>query len=80
MKQLTSKLWAKITALILITVFAIAFAACLLGTAYMADSGGYTLSADTVINNVLRSDAFWTQMNTAECYYTRLLREEKENN
>lgn len=80
MKQLTSKLWAKITALILITVFAIAFAACLLGTAYMADSGGYTLSADTVINNALRSDAFWTQMNTAESYYTCLLREEKENN
>ena len=78
MKQLTSRLWAKITALILITVFAIGFAACLLGTAFVAESGGYTQSPETVLNNALHSGAFWNNMNLAESYYTCLLRAEKD--
>ena len=78
MKQLASKLWAKITALILITVFAAGLLICAVGVAFLAERGGYTQSTATVLDDALRSDAFWNDMNLAESYYTYLLRAEKE--
>ena len=78
MIQLTSKLWAKITALILITVFAAGLLICAVGVAFLAERGGYTQSPATVLDDALRSNAFWNDMNLAESYYTYLLRAEKE--
>lgn len=42
MKQLQSKLWAKITALLLLTVFVIVLFFSGFGVLYLADQGGYS--------------------------------------
>ena len=42
MKSLQSKLWAKITALLLLTVFAIVLFFSGFGVLYLADQGGYS--------------------------------------
>ncbi len=79
MKQLTSKLWAKITALILFTIFTLLLMLCAAGVAYVADSDGYVLSPEMVLYRVQPSSAFWGAMNTARDYYSCLLRAAKED-
>ena len=78
MKQLTSRLWAKITALILITVFAAGLLISVFGVAYLAERGGYTQSPATVLDDALCSSAFWNYMYKAKSYYAELLCAEKE--
>ena len=74
MKSLQSKLWAKITALLLLTVFAIALFFSGFGVLYLADQGGYSnpegFAADHIAGN-----AFYSAMNTAADYYTAVLQQ-----
>lgn len=75
MKQLQSKLWAKITALLLLTVFAIVLFFSGFGVLYLADQGGYSnpegFAADHIAGN-----AFYSAMNTAADYYTAFLQKQ----
>ena len=74
MKQLQSKLWAKITALLLLTVFAIVLFFSGFGVLYLADQGGYSnpegFAADHIAGN-----AFYSAMNTAADYYSAVLQQ-----
>ena len=74
MKQVQSKLWAKITALLLLTVFAIVLFFSGFGVLYLADQGGYSnpegFAADHIAGN-----AFYSAMNTAADYYSAVLQQ-----
>ena len=74
MKSLQSKLWAKITALLLLTVFAIVLFFSGFGVLYLADQGGYSnpegFAADHIAGN-----AFYSAMNTAADYYSAVLQQ-----
>ena len=74
MKQLQSKLWAKITALLLLTVFAIVLFFSGFGVLYLADQGGYSnpegFAADHIAGN-----AFYSAMSTAADYYSAVLQQ-----
>ena len=74
MKQLQSKLWVKITALLLLTIFAIVLFFSGFGALYLADQGGYSnpegFAADHIAGN-----AFYSAMSTAADYYSAVLQQ-----
>ena len=72
MKQLYEKLWAKITALLLLTVFAVVLAFSALGVLYLADQGGYS-NPEGFAEDHIAGNAFYSAMNSAADYYTAVL-------
>ena len=74
MKQLQSKLWAKITALLLLTVFAIVFFFSGLGVLYLADQGGYS-NPEGFAEDHIAGNAFYSAMNNAADYYSAILQQ-----
>ena len=72
MKQLYEKLWAKITALLLLTIFAIVLFFSGLGVLYLADQGGYS-NPEGFAEDHIAGNAFYSAMNTAADYYTAVL-------
>ena len=74
MKQLQSKLWAKITALLLLTIFAIVLFFSGLGVLYLADQGGYS-NPEGFAKDHIAGNAFYTAMNTAADYYSAILQQ-----
>lgn len=75
MKQLQSKLWAKITALILLTIFAVALFFSAVGVAYLIDQGGYANPKGFVQDHIV-GNAFYSYMNSAADYYTAFLQKQ----
>lgn len=75
MKQLQSKLWAKITALILLTIFAVALFFSAVGVAYLIDQGGYANPEGFVQDHIV-GNAFYSYMNSAADYYTAFLQKQ----
>ena len=75
MKQLQSKLWAKITALILLTIFAVALFFSAVGVAYLIDQGGYANPEGFVQDHIV-GNAFYSYMNSAADYYTTYLQKQ----
>ena len=74
MKQLQSKLWAKITALLLLTIFAIVLFFSGLGVLYLADQGGYS-NPEGFAKDHIAGNAFYSAMNTAADYYSAILQQ-----
>ncbi len=74
MKQLQSKLWAKITALLLLTVFAIVLFFSGLGVLYLADQGGYS-NPEGFAEDHIAGNAFYSAMNSAADYYSAVLQQ-----
>ena len=74
MKQLQSKLWAKITALLLLTVFAIVLFFSGFGVLYLADQGGYS-NPEGFAEDHIAGNAFYSAMNTAADYYSAVLQQ-----
>ena len=74
MKQLQSKLWAKITALLLLTIFAIVLFFSGLGVLYLADQGGYS-NPKGFAKDHIAGNAFYSAMNTAADYYSAILQQ-----
>lgn len=75
MKQLQSKLWAKITALLLLTIFAVALFFSAVGVAYLIDQGGYANPEGFVQDHIV-GNAFYSYMNSAADYYTAFLQKQ----
>ena len=75
MKSLQSKLWAKITALLLLTVFAIVLFFSGFGVLYLADQGGYS-NPEGFAEDHIAGNAFYSAMNTAADYYTTYLQKQ----
>ena len=75
MKQLQSKLWAKITALLLLTIFAIVLFFSGLGVLYLADQGGYS-NPEGFAEDHIAGNAFYRAMNSAADYYTAYLQKQ----
>ena len=75
MKQLQSKLWVKITALILLTIFAVALFFSAVGVAYLIDQGGYANPEGFVQDHIV-GNAFYSYMNSAADYYTAFLQKQ----
>ena len=74
MKSLQSKLWAKITALLLLTVFAIVLFFSGFGVLYLADQGGYS-NPEGFAEDHIAGNAFYSAMNTAADYYSAVLQQ-----
>lgn len=74
MKQVQSKLWAKITALLLLTIFAIVLFFSGLGVLYLADQGGYS-NPKGFAKDHIAGNAFYSAMNTAADYYSAILQQ-----
>ena len=74
MKQLQSKLWAKITALLLLTIFAIVLFFSGLGVLYLAVQGGYS-NPEGFAKDHIAGNAFYSAMNTAADYYSAILQQ-----
>ena len=72
MKQLYEKLWAKITALLLLTIFAIVLFFSGFGVLYLADQGGYS-NPEGFAEDHIAGNAFYSAMNSAADYYTAVL-------
>ncbi len=75
MKQLYEKLWVKITALILLTIFAIVLFFSGFGVLYLADQGGYS-NPEGFAEDHIAGNAFYSAMNTAADYYTAFLQKQ----
>ena len=75
MKQLYQKLWAKITALLLLTVFAIVLFFSGFGVLYLADQGGYS-NPEGFAEDHIAGNAFYSAMNSAADYYTAYLQKQ----
>ena len=75
MKQLYEKLWAKITALLLLTIFAIVFFFSGFGVVYLADQGGYS-NPDGFAEEHIAGNAFYRAMDDAAEYYTAYLQKQ----
>lgn len=78
MKQLTSKLWAKLTAMILITFCAAIAVLSVVGVCYLVDQRAYVKLPEHVVRESISYGSFYSYMNDAESYYQLLLREKKE--
>ena len=52
MKQVQSKLWVKITALLLLSICSVVLLFSALGIAYLADQGGYVKKKDELLDAV----------------------------
>ena len=78
MKQLQSKLWAKITALILLTIFAVGLFFSAIAVAYLIDSNAY-LDPAGFENEALGANAFYSYMDDAAGYYTEYLQQQAGN-
>ena len=74
MKSLQSKLWAKITALLLLTVFVIVLFFSGFGVLYLADQGGYS-NPEGFAEDHIAGNAFYSAMNTAADYYSAVLQQ-----
>lgn len=61
MKQVQSKLWVKITALLLLSICSVVLLFSALGIAYLADQGGYDQSRGFVKDHIA-SNAFFSDM------------------
>lgn len=75
MKQLHSKLWVKITALFLLSIFSVALLFSALGIAYLADQGGY-VNPEGFVKDHIASNAFFSDMTAAADYYTAFLQKQ----
>ena len=75
MKQLYEKLWAKITALLLLTIFAIVLFFSGFGVLYLADQGGYS-NPEGFAEDHIAGNAFYSAMNSAADYYTAYLQKQ----
>ena len=75
MKQLQSKLWAKITALFLLSIFSVALFFSALGIAYLVDQGGY-VNPEGFVKDHIASNAFFSDMTAAADYYTAFLQKQ----
>ena len=75
MKQLQFKLWAKITALLLLTIFAVALFFSAVGVAYLIDQGGYA-NPEGFVKDHIASNAFFSDMTAAADYYTAFLQKQ----
>lgn len=73
MKQLQSRLWAKITALLLLSCFAVMLAFGALGILVLLDEGGYS-APDKFLNERVAGTTFWNDLEYAANYYTCQLR------
>ena len=75
MNQLYQKLWAKITALILLTIFAIVLFFSGFAVLYLADQGGYS-NPEGFAEDHIAGNAFYSAMNSAADYYTAYLQKQ----
>lgn len=75
MKQLQSKLWVKITALILLSILSVALFFSALGIAYLVDQGGY-VNPEGFVQDHMVGNAFYSYMNSAADYYTAFLQKQ----
>ena len=75
MKQLQSKLWAKITALFLLSILSVALFFSALGIAYLVDQGGY-VNPEGFVQDHMVGNAFYSYMNSAADYYTAFLQKQ----
>ena len=58
MKQVQSKLWVKITALLLLSIFSVVLFFSALGIAYLADQGAY-VNPESFVTEHIASNAFY---------------------
>ena len=72
MKQVQSKLWVKITALLLLSICSVVLLFSALGIAYLADEGGY-VNPEGFVKDHIASNAFFSDMTAAADYYTAYL-------
>ena len=75
MKQVQSKLWVKITALFLLSIFSVVLFFSALGIAYLADQGGY-VNPEGFVKDHIASNAFFSDMTAAANYYTAFLQKQ----
>ena len=75
MKQVQSKLWVKITALLLLSIFSVVLFFSALGIAYLADEGGY-VNPEGFVKDHIASNAFFSDMTAAADYYTAYLEQQ----
>ena len=75
MKQLQSKLWVKITALLLLSICSVVLLFSALGIAYLADQGGY-VNPEGFVKDHIASNAFFSDMTAAADYYTAYLEQQ----
>lgn len=75
MNQLYQKLWAKITALLLLTIFAIVLFFSGFSVLYLADQGGYS-NPEGFAEDHIAGNAFYSAMNSAADYYTAYLQKQ----
>ena len=75
MKQVQSKLWVKITALLLLSIFSVVLFFSALGIAYLADEGGY-VNPEGFVKDHIASNAFFSDMTVAADYYTAYLEQQ----
>ena len=75
MKQLQSKLWVKITALLLLSICSVVLLFSALGIAYLADEGGY-VNPEGFVKDHIASNAFFSDMTAAADYYTAYLEQQ----
>ena len=79
MKQLQSKLWVKITALLLLSILSVALFFSALGIAYLVDQGGY-VNPEGFVQDHIVGNAFYSYMNSAADYYTAYLQKQSGDN
>lgn len=72
MKKLLLKLWAKITAILLLTVLALTFLASAIGIGVLVDQDAYLDGGETLRAQAL-APAFWKEMGCARDYYEAVL-------
>lgn len=75
MKELQSRLWAKITALLLLSVFAVMLALGAFGILVLLNDGGYS-APEKFLSARAAGNTFWNDMQAAADYYTFVLRKE----
>ena len=75
MKQVQSKLWVKITALLLLSICSVVLLFSALGIAYLADQGGY-VNPEGFVKDHIASNAFFSDMTAAADYYTAYLQKQ----
>ena len=75
MKQVQSKLWVKITALLLLSICSVVLLFSALGIAYLADEGGY-VNPEGFVKDHIASNAFFSDMTAAADYYTAYLEQQ----
>ena len=75
MKQVQSKLWVKITALLLLSIFSVVLLFSAFGIAYLAEEGGY-VNPEGFVKDHIASNAFFSDMTAAADYYTAYLEQQ----